>query len=70
MGKTGREGLRKMIGDLELRNVDVMHARMAKSLIENFDLHTIKELSDALAIFYQFVSRLYIYHISYFFQPI
>lgn len=45
-----------MIGELEIRNVDVMHARMAKSLIENFDLETIQELSDALALFYLFVS--------------
>nr|XP_039247433.1 uncharacterized protein LOC120325398 [Styela clava] len=54
MGKTGREGLRRRIGDMEVSRIDIMHARMAKSLLANFDLNSIRELSEALAVFYTF----------------
>ncbi|XP_077966891.1 uncharacterized protein LOC120325398 isoform X3 [Styela clava] len=54
MGKTGREGLRRRIGDMEVSRIDIMHARMAKSLLANFDSNSIRELSEALAVFYTF----------------
>lgn len=56
MGRTGKESLRRMIAELNTSAVNCYKAKIAKTLLDRFDVHTIKEISEGLAVFYIFVS--------------
>ncbi|XP_078488842.1 uncharacterized protein LOC104266065 [Ciona intestinalis] len=55
MGKTGKDGLRRQIQAIDPRKVNLEKAQTAFSIIEQFDLAAVQELSLGLSLFYIFV---------------
>uniref|UniRef100_H2Z6E4 Uncharacterized protein n=1 Tax=Ciona savignyi TaxID=51511 RepID=H2Z6E4_CIOSA len=55
MGKSGKEGLRRRIKEIDPRTVNLEKAQIAFSIIEQFDLAAVQELSLGLSLFYSFV---------------
>ena len=57
LGKTGKEGLKRRIGQIKITDIDNTIAKRASALLSDVDLEFIRDISAGAATFYVWVRR-------------